>query len=834
MQAKYVGNAQRRACRLGAALVLVMAAGAAWADPADYCVANDSELVSALSIAQTTPLTIKLQQDTYHLNQTTWNAKLTPGATAKFASGSSLLGGYTNATCTTRNIGVGNTVITDTTVGPIDQVNILGDATIEGITFELPNGLVISANANENAALPNGSQLTIRRNVFIQTTGGMPLEMLWNEDPSAGGTVRIVDNLMHDNTSATSITDAAAIFFYVSNGKPTIELINNTVVDNGGTLSGFGLLNLVTPVPVYAYNNIFYGNAVKDFIVDQGSAITLGKNVIGTHTWSGTAQNDDTRTTDPKLDASTFRPIESPASYVINSGTSSVIGGLPATDLSGRTRRVGSAPDRGAFESTINDQAVISVTTTADSGIGSLRSAIASANANNGSTVILFNLGAAGGCPYTIAPLTPLPQITASTVFDGTFQAGSSVNTLPTGFDAKICVILDGTPHNLADGLYVSAAAADAVDVHVIAMAFSGFSHSAIGLYGGSGHTVTGSRIGGSNGGVALDPSANGIVLGPGVHNVTIGGGNFNDDFALRNLIGSATGGGIVLDGATASLGGAHDNQISGNFIGVGYNGNTGDFIDRGNGSHGITIAGPNNEVRYNLIGYNGGYGINLINPEAHDNFLFANYIGYLLNLNDVGGGNGGGVVMQNGAHDNEVEIGAIFYNGGTGVRVVNGQHNQVTEVSLYGNNGLGIDLAAGGVTANDNDSDPQPAGYANRGLNFPLLSSASGGHTHGTINGSLLTTAGTYRIEFYVSPTCDSPGNGEGEFFIGSVSAATGNLGANGQFLAPFSYPVTRTIDYAMLPFITATATDAAGNTSEFSACIQYVDDTVFASGFQ
>jgi len=122
MQARNMGNAQRRACRLGAALVLAVAAESAWADPADYCVGNDSELVSALSIAQTTPLTIKLQQNTYHLNQTAWNAKLTPAATGTFASGSSLLGGYANATCTTRNVGVGNTVVTDTTVGPQDKV----------------------------------------------------------------------------------------------------------------------------------------------------------------------------------------------------------------------------------------------------------------------------------------------------------------------------------------------------------------------------------------------------------------------------------------------------------------------------------------------------------------------------------------------------------------------------------------------------------------------------------------------------------------------------------------------------------------------------------------
>jgi len=40
--------------------------------------------------------------------------------------------------------------------------------------------------------------------------------------------------------------------------------------------------------------------------------------------------------------------------------------------------------------------------------------------------------------------------------------------------------------------------------------------------------------------------------------------------------------------------------------------------------------------------------------------------------------------------------------------------------------------------------------------------------------------------------------------------------------------------VDYASTPFITATAEDADGNTSEFSSCIHYVDDTVFANGFE
>jgi hypothetical protein len=102
------------------------------------------------------------------------------------------------------------------------------------------------------------------------------------------------------------------------------------------------------------YNNVFHGNAGKDFTVDSGTDITLVDNVIGTHSWAGTTTNSGTTTADPQLDPTTFRPIEAPASNVINSGSTDAIGGLPATDLSGRARQVGSGA--GSRRVRIDDQ----------------------------------------------------------------------------------------------------------------------------------------------------------------------------------------------------------------------------------------------------------------------------------------------------------------------------------------------------------------------------------------------------------------------------------------------------------------------------------------------
>src|SRR3954462_6455201 len=64
------------------------------------------------------------------------------------------------------------------------------------------------------------------------------------------------------------------------------------------------------------------------------------------------------------------------------------------------------------------------VTTTADSGAGSLRSAILSANANSGADTIAFNIP--GAAPYSIALASSLPTLTDSVTIDGTTQPGFS------------------------------------------------------------------------------------------------------------------------------------------------------------------------------------------------------------------------------------------------------------------------------------------------------------------------------------------------------------------------------------------------------------------------
>src|SRR6185436_8327810 len=64
---------------------------------------------------------------------------------------------------------------------------------------------------------------------------------------------------------------------------------------------------------------------------------------------------------------------------------------------------------------------VFTVTTTNDSGAGSLRQAILDANAASGPDSIYFNIGSG---PQIIRPSSALPIITGAVLIDGTTQPG--------------------------------------------------------------------------------------------------------------------------------------------------------------------------------------------------------------------------------------------------------------------------------------------------------------------------------------------------------------------------------------------------------------------------
>ena len=128
----------------------------------------------------------------------------------------------------------------------------------------------------------------------------------------------------------------------------------------------------------------------------------------------------------------------------------------------------------------------------------------------------------------------------------------------------------------------------------------------------------------------------------------------------------------------------------------------------------------------------------------------------------------------------------------------------------------------------------------ANRELNFPMLSLASGTAHKGVVSGTLQTTDGTYIVDIYASPNCSNAGYGEGTLWLESAKVEVHPLAGVHMATAAFSIPFTQPAPASMAfgTAITATATDAAGNvspnnTSEFSKCTLYLSEEIFKDGF-
>jgi len=307
-----------------------------------------------------------------------------------------------------------------------------------------------------------------------------------------------------------------------------------------------------------------------------------------------------------------------------------------------------------------------------------------------------------------------------------------------------------------------------------------------------------------------------------GAQNNTIGGAGPGEP----NVISGNLDAGIFILGA-----GAAGNVIKGNRIGTDLSGN----IAVANGGEGIYLGGVGaNQVggtgagEGNIISANGTWGLFL--SQATNNTIQGNSFGVAAN-GSTALGNGNTISgfhcieITNYSYQNLIggetpgAANRIAYapsRGGVnfaGIRVREfANNNLVSGNSIFGNGGLAIDLQGYQVTPNDAcDIDSG----ANQVQNFPLLSQAVSGTTLG-IRGSLNSTPNqSFRIQFFASPSCDPLYNsGEGAIFLGARTVSTGN-DCTANFFA--SFPSTVPAGYV----ITATATDAANNTSEFSPCV-------------
>jgi hypothetical protein len=393
-----------------------------------------------------------------------------------------------------------------------------------------------------------------------------------------------------------------------------------------------------------------------------------------------------------------------------------------------------------------------------------------------------------------------------------------------------------------------------------------------------SGSTVQGNLIGTDvTGTVDLGNLTYGIRLVRSTNNLF--GGSVPE---ARNLISGNDTAGVLLLGSSGSM--APGNVIQGNYIGTNLtgtgsvgNGNgvvltdvsgcsvLGNLVS-GNGpapEYGIGlhvtsgISSTGNVVKGNRIGTNaagtaalpnaragmtvsligsvtiGGSAAgegNVISANAHDGIslccgtgtavVWGNRIGTDLTgaldlrngLSGISIGNGSGHTIGGvGAGEGNVIAFNATSNQGTnyaGVKITNGTA-RVRGNALFSNTGIGIDLSGNGVNANDAcDPDSGP----NDIQNYPVLASATQSGPNTAVTGTLNSAAATtFTLDFYATPSCDTQGNGEGKTYLGSTAVTTEGS-CNGSFSV--------TLPAYASGVVTATATNPAGATSEFSSC--------------
>ena len=294
------------------------------------------------------------------------------------------------------------------------------------------------------------------------------------------------------------------------------------------------------------------------------------------------------------------------------------------------------------------------VTTTTDTGAGSLREAIEAANAAGGKCAILFDIpkddphydARAGMWTITFAD-TP-PSITVSDVL----------------LDGGGTIVLSGAAHTIEYGFSLINAARVTIRGFTIGHFIYG-----IQIYGSGSHgcRITGCRIGGADFG-----NYNGIELISGAHDNLIGGRTA----AERNLVAGNLHIGIRLSDADT-------NAIEGNFIGLDPTGTRAvpnyDGICIEGRARGNRVGGPAPGAR-NIISGNVAYGVDLFGWGVRENVVLGNYIGtdhtgatavpntYGVLFDDRASGNtvGGPGEGDGNLISGNTAFGAYFYNNGT------------------------------------------------------------------------------------------------------------------------------------------------------------------------
>lgn len=440
---------------------------------------------------------------------------------------------------------------------------------------------------------------------------------------------------------------------------------------------------------------------------------------------------------------------------------------------------------------TAEDTIEIIVESSQDSGSGTLRDALQRAKAG---TVIKFSEEVfPKDTPVAIQVLSGLPPLTTGfitidasdtgVILDGNrLNHGKGLNGLEIFSNNNIVMglqiinfpklgigIMDGAQENRIGGT-------DRGEGNVIGANYDGIEIS--GTDTAYNHVI-GNFIGtDATGTIANGNKWGGIWIGGNAHDNVIGG-EFDTE---GNLISGNVLSGIVLDNTSGNL-------VAGNIIGLDAEG----VQPLGNGTGGIVIiAKDNNSAVDNIIGglepsnrnvisANNGIGILLEGRGTTGNKVIGNDIGLKKNSRNATGNSEEGVLINNGAHHNEIGPGnRIAFNEANGI-LTEGEEtfgNIITRNSIYENKGMAIRNSNGG----------------NLEINPPEISQVSSRIVRGSAEPNQL-------IEVF-SDNDDECGSFEGE----TITDKTGAF----FFLIPSGSFQNR--------FVTATVRGEDGSTSELS----------------
>jgi len=306
--------------------------------------------------------------------------------------------------------------------------------------------------------------------------------------------------------------------------------------------------------------------------------------------------------------------------------------------------------------------ATYTVTNVADSGAGSLRQAILSANTNLGLDTIVFNIPGTG--PFTMTPASALPTITDPVVIDGTTEPGYAGTPL---IEINGSSLASGT-----DGLLISAGGST-----VRGLAINRCPRDAIRIQSLGTNVIQGNFLGTDPSGTVARANGEGGVMINGSPGNLIGGTNAS----ARNLISGGNQNGIYLFTSTAT-----GNVVSGNYIGTTVTG----LAALKNVYNGLEIAiassniiGGTNPGAGNVISGNGQSGVYFLSAPATGNLVQGNYIG--VNANGTAAiSNGQDAVTIDGVSGNTI--------GGTAAAARN---------VLSGNMESGVFIFTAGATSN-------------------------------------------------------------------------------------------------------------------------------------